>query len=364
MESLSKVRRRYQKKFSGKIDTERPIPALMGDGNGNITVAALPGFVYYRVNEDESPGIVFNNRCPLRDNLPIYVGYDPITDPDRRIFQCLGTRDIDYAEAGYTPVPQVPPHHETHQYGGGDDVYVEWRRIMGLRIGRPVGFVVTLDPGVIIRAGAHQFIPTQTYDLTASVPGAGARYVLMYLNSAGTLSITNGAIKASVAALTLADCPVASGAGDYELAAVRLYHGQTTISDTPANQDIWDLRYPQSGVWSSGNAWSLTGNTGTVPVTNYLGTNDATDVVFATNSTERMRISHPDTALIIGDTAHGLGAAGANTRLFTVATGAAASQCVVVYGTGNPTHAGYKARGTRALPTVALSASRPRPHRA
>ena len=41
----------------------------------------------------------------------------------------------------------------------------------------------------------------------------------------------------------------------------------------------------------SANAWSLTGNTGTNPSTNFIGTKDANDLAFKTNNIEKMRIS-------------------------------------------------------------------------
>lgn len=41
----------------------------------------------------------------------------------------------------------------------------------------------------------------------------------------------------------------------------------------------------------SGNAWSITGNSGTNPTTNFLGTTDTQDLVFRTNNTENMRIN-------------------------------------------------------------------------
>jgi len=45
--------------------------------------------------------------------------------------------------------------------------------------------------------------------------------------------------------------------------------------------------------WSSGNGsfWQLTGNSGTVAGTNFLGTTDAVDVVTKTNNTERLRVT-------------------------------------------------------------------------
>src|ERR1043165_7334480 len=46
--------------------------------------------------------------------------------------------------------------------------------------------------------------------------------------------------------------------------------------------------------YSSGSTfsyWNLTGNTGTNPATNFVGTTDNKDLVFRTNNTERMRIT-------------------------------------------------------------------------
>lgn len=68
--------------------------------------------------------------------------------------------------------------------------------------------------------------------------------------------------------------------------------------------------YPFSGI-GGGNDWSLTGNAGTVPGTNYLGTSDNQRLVFSTNVTEKMTIlpsgdvgiatSIPDARLHLGN---------------------------------------------------------------
>jgi len=50
----------------------------------------------------------------------------------------------------------------------------------------------------------------------------------------------------------------------------------------------------------SGKAWSVTGNTGTVAGTNFLGTTDAVDLVFSTDGTERMRLDAAGPYLGIG----------------------------------------------------------------
>lgn len=59
-----------------------------------------------------------------------------------------------------------------------------------------------------------------------------------------------------------------------------------------------------SPVWTTllPSGWNLTGNINTDPNTNFIGTTDATNVLFKTNNTERMRITNSGTVLINGTT--------------------------------------------------------------
>lgn len=257
MTRIIETRRKLKSRLDAKQDVSRSIPALMGDGNGNIDVDPVnqPGQVLIRVGDGDL-GQAFNNRVPRADNLAIDVGYDPITDPDRRIFQVLSVRMADYAGGGNAPYPNLPNHHLSHEFGGGDDIYVSWRRLMGFRVGRPAGFVVTIDAGNIIRAGAWLAVIAQTLDLTASKPASStqARYVLISLNAAGTAIATAGALVA-IALLDISDCPIPA-AGNIPLAAVRLYGTQTAIGDTPTAPDIVDLRFPQANPTTTHNLLS------------------------------------------------------------------------------------------------------------
>lgn len=45
-----------------------------------------------------------------------------------------------------------------------------------------------------------------------------------------------------------------------------------------------------NATWQTSNAWQLTGNTGTDPATNFVGTIDSIPLIFRTKNTERMRI--------------------------------------------------------------------------
>src|SRR5512135_3776468 len=109
------TRRQFKSRMDAKQDVWRPIDALMGNGSGVVEVPGQPGYVYIRTSANDL-GQAFNNRCPLYDNLPVQVGYDPITDPDRRIFQVLSVRMADYANAGSTPILNVPNHHLYHEF--------------------------------------------------------------------------------------------------------------------------------------------------------------------------------------------------------------------------------------------------------
>lgn len=65
-----------------------------------------------------------------------------------------------------------------------------------------------------------------------------------------------------------------------------------TINVTDAGFYFYDGSAWQSGSASSAtnNLWSILGNSGTLPATNFIGTTDAQDLVFRTNNTEKTRI--------------------------------------------------------------------------
>lgn len=70
--------------------------------------------------------------------------------------------------------------------------------------------------------------------------------------------------------------------------------GATNYILSLANQSVCifsDGTNWRSTTVSSPSAWSLTGNSGTTPGTNFLGTTDAKDLVFKTNSTEEARLT-------------------------------------------------------------------------
>lgn len=61
------------------------------------------------------------------------------------------------------------------------------------------------------------------------------------------------------------------------------------------------LQGPTGPAGSSANAWNLTGNSGTNPLTNFVGTIDAVDLAISTNSIERIKLKSAGTIDITGD---------------------------------------------------------------
>jgi len=112
------------------------------------------------------------------------------------------------------------------------------------------------------------------------------------------------------------------------------------VFNTGSNQPV-GLYYWDGSQWnpSSGSSdfWSLTGNGGTTPGVNYLGTTDAVDFVVFTNKSERMRFES-DGQVIVGATA-----AYDPADLFTVVANSTQSYAINAYSpnTGFYSNSGY-----------------------
>jgi hypothetical protein len=87
--------------------------------------------------------------------------------------------------------------------------------------------------------------------------------------------------------------------------ALSLLVFNTNTAGVPPNDVKPGFYYFNGTKWvgiGTGNAWELLGNTGTIAGTNFIGTTDAQDVVFKTNSVENMRILNTNGNVGIGTT--------------------------------------------------------------
>lgn len=222
--------------------------AMTGDGHG--LVDAGNGTLYVRLTSNSSVIQVLNGGISLSDGVLCRI-IKPAEDPlNWYAVRATDQRIDENGASGGSPTYNTPPHHRSHEYLGVDQVNLDWRQITTLRVYAYSGFVVGVLAGLLPRPGADLVVPTQTLDLSSSVPASGARFTLISVNSAGALVATDGTVATGILTLTLGDIPD-TPAGNFRLAAVRLYAGQTAISESTASNDIRDLRWPQERLATS-----------------------------------------------------------------------------------------------------------------
>jgi hypothetical protein len=247
-----RVRTLVRQRMAQKQNILSGMPALLGDGSGNVTVPGMANMVYVRM-ADQPVMRIKNTRIPALNDLPIYIGYDPVQP---NILQVLQARDIPRYNEGQSGYPMASPHHLIHEWmaqgGGTDVVWMQLRQFMPLRITLMGGMTISVYRGMIWTGTAWTVIePIQTiYDLTTYKPSAAtnAAWVLVSIGSNGAIILTKGAEVTDVASLTLADIPAIPAGSIYTLGAIRVYGTQTAINEARTTTDIVDLRFP---MWSS-----------------------------------------------------------------------------------------------------------------
>jgi hypothetical protein len=232
------------------IDTrERALdshPGVLGVNNttGSATVSGMPTHCYVRTGNNEALAIAFNNRTPHRNGLPVDVGFDR-SNP--RLYQVLSVRYSywDDEDSDSYPLPNIGPHHETHEWGGADGgediVYSRLRQILDCLVypEDPASLTVNIKDGIYAVGQTFYYYGGGTLDLTANVPASGMRYVLIAMNASGPYAV-NGTAAGTVA---LTDIPEATNTEDWRIAAVLLTQSTTAITDWPNAQLIVDLRF-------------------------------------------------------------------------------------------------------------------------
>jgi hypothetical protein len=235
--TVEDLRRRREEEQEGKQDVLQVWTALLGRASDQaVPITTRPGWNYVRIGNDETLGQARNKRVPHIYNLAVYVGYDGVS-PD---FQVLAIRQESYVGAGQTPIPEIEPHHTTHEWpstgdtdsNGSDTVLVHWRQIRSLRVSRVSGMIIEIEKAPLLIMGSWAWVATQQLDLASSVPTSGARYALIYLNtSTGGIERTDGEIVVPVANIVFEDCPVPERR-QFPVAAALLYAGQTSIRES------------------------------------------------------------------------------------------------------------------------------------
>lgn len=140
-----------------------------------------------------------------------------------------------------------------------------------------------------------------TWSTTGTLPTG---YILTG-NTSGqaTLGGTPTAVGVYTFSVVVTDRLAVSATNAYTVTITQLVLTPTQMSNywnrgTPEYPTLWDTWNSLSGSYATG--WSITGNTGLTAGTNFLGTTDATDVVFKRNGSEAIRIYSSNNFLGLG----------------------------------------------------------------
>lgn len=204
-----------------------------------VSAAATAGYTTVKFSNGQTADI-FNYRVGNIPNLRVSIGTDPVFPS---VLQVLGPRLV-FQNIGALVQYMIQDHHENHEWPGHDTVWVEGQQFMPMLV-QPSGdsdFIVNVFEGHLSTPTTFVHVLDQTVDLTAYQPEAGAKYVLLQVNSSGTVSVKLGSEVAVKELLDDGDIPLPDS-GYSPLAAIRLYVGQEYIRCDATFNDIVDLRF-------------------------------------------------------------------------------------------------------------------------
>lgn len=176
---------------------EKPVyqKALLGDGNGNVSVPGRSDYVYVRLERSQGkfarPSVVFNSTVQGPEDTPVVIGIKP-HQPD--LVQVIG---VDYqvfdgykGGTGWNGFTEVAKHGTRHEWsptdGAGSDVITVYPRAMyALRTMANSGGGLTINIGGLtyFQGGEiKHYYGELAYDMSSHVPVSGQTAVLVYLD--------------------------------------------------------------------------------------------------------------------------------------------------------------------------------------
>ena len=235
---MSKAQIKLTRALSNRLQFEGAkainFPATLGDSGGTV-LTGTDGIVNVTPLNGNTIQVL-NRRVPNKPFLQVIVGFD---DDAPGILQVLSLRDV-YGTLDSDPL--IPDHAKTHDYAGGDTIFVASTQFKYMLLMPSSGFEVQLLGGVFqLKDGTWGVVENQPIDLSGDQPASGALYALIEYDDTGAITVTAGSTVASKEVLGLSDIPAISEAAIW---AVRLYAGQTVVQRDPNGiTDFVDLRF-------------------------------------------------------------------------------------------------------------------------
>lgn len=184
MATLKDAKRIWNETTKRIVPQQRTRLAYLGDGRGfassNLIVPQRPSLVYARDDVNSSTHfVVINRRVKPAFNLPVILG-TTMEEPDLEQVLSIDYTPFDYA-ANASTIEGTQPHGPQHEFGGGDEVFVDTRLFKpGLaKPTEPAGMTIKILSFIHYYNGWKRFEETTTDTFNNWKPDTGSRFVLV-----------------------------------------------------------------------------------------------------------------------------------------------------------------------------------------
>ena len=212
-------------------------PADMGNYSGVVEVPNTESMVYVRLSNGQVVQ-VFNDLAPNIYNWKVYIGRDKSQPTLLKIIEVRWVYNISQT------VAYVLFHHKQHEYPAPDTVWVRRDQFMPLLVLPIGGLHVALFGDVIYSFGMSNPVrvaDVADIDLSSHAITEGAKYVLLEVDSTGTLNYITGPTYDSLDILYTQSIPEPS-ANSFPICAFIFHEDQTELRRDSDTRTIIDLR--------------------------------------------------------------------------------------------------------------------------
>ena len=192
--------------------------------------------------------LLFNQHVQNIPNYPVRTGKDP---DHPGLLQILG---YDVAFDSNPVYPEIPPGiSNVLSAFGVEPLYVDGAQFKPGLIMCNNGFILNIYSWYHAKStGGVILIPKQTLDMTTYIPASGAQMFGIFDKDDGTIAVVSGSTEATPELITDADIPAAPDATYKFRYGVRLFSGQSAITQTATYSDLVDGRWGGGGSGGSG----------------------------------------------------------------------------------------------------------------
>ena len=253
MASLDEARRAWRQTLSNYQEKLPTRTAVMGDGRGfatsNIVVPGRPDYVFAR-DTVESPTyyqILNRGAVPPAVGMPITIGYSLFDGTEEE--QVIGVNYSGLGQNFAANSPQIGPHHQQHEFQGGDQVNVDSRQFMvGLvHPTDPASMAVKVESFIYFWNSWRRFDAVTTQLFNEYIPGSGyIAYLLITLDPESNslryhvgAPISTGSADALLGTFSAIPAPPPI---EIPLGYVRLTNGMTNLGWSQTDNNVGEAR--------------------------------------------------------------------------------------------------------------------------